>query len=176
MGYTCYVRPEGRGIIDVQPTVIIRFDQLTTITRNRMRHVFEDNYNPYGYASKPAAIMNAMQGHYEVFSNLLESKIMSHPDFDKEEFTAKALLIGYKFYIIDASNYSYPHGNGTLQYKGTDYRYDTLVSKKKHLDQLMHDMLIPIARTFTDHDKLMPIRAALENREPYTFTGINKSK
>ncbi len=171
MAYTCYTRAEGTDIVEVEPTVTIRFDQLTTITRNRVRRVFTDNYCPYGWSSKPDAILTAMQGHYRVFTNLLVPAIMSHPDFDKDMFAAKALLLGYEFLLLEYTNPKvYMNGYGNILYKG-DRSYDDRPTAQ--IDKLTQDTLLPIARSLIDHKKLEPILYAIDNRKPYTFTGVN---
>ncbi len=171
MAYSCYVHAEGRGLVEVEPTVTIRFDQLTAITHNRVRRVFEDNYCPFGWSSKPHAILTAMTGHYRVFTSLLVPAIMSHPDFDKATFAAKALLLGYEFSILGYTNPSvYRNGYGIILYKG-DKSYDDRPTAQ--MEKLTQDTLLPIARSLIDHKKLKPILFALENRQPYTFTGVN---
>ena len=171
MTYSCYVRTEGRDFVDVEPTVTIRFDQLTAVTRNRVRRVFEDNYCPYGLSSKPHAIMTAMQGHYKMFENLFAPPIMSHPDFDQEMFTAKALLLDYQFTILKYTNPRvYRRGYGNLMYKGNKEYDDRPVAE---MEKLTQDTLLPIAKSFIDHKKLAPILDALNNCQPYTFIGIN---
>lgn len=178
MAYSCYVRAEGRDLIDVEPTVTIRFDQLTAITRNRVRRVFEDNYCPYGWSSKPHIILVAMQGHYEVCQSLLSPKIMNHPDFDKDTFAAKALLLDYQFTILEYSNPKiYRHGYGDLLYKPGPRpgvtRDERAESARKQMDRLTYDTLLPLARSFIDRKKLAPILDALNNCQPYSFTGVN---
>ena len=171
MTYSCYVRREGRKIVDVEPTVTIRFDQLTAVTRNRVRRMFEDNYCPYGWSSKPHAILVAMRGHYEVCQSLMEPRLMAHPDFDVETFQAKALLLGYQFSISFFKNpKTYRHGYGSLIYKG-DKKYDDRLAAQ--MKKLTRDTLLPIARSIINHKRLAPILHALENRQPYTFTGVN---
>ena len=176
--YSCYVHAKGRGIVELSPTVTVRFDQLTAITRNRVRRMFEDNYCPYGWESKPHAILTAMQGHYEVCKSLLSPKIMNHPDFDKDTFAAKALLLGYRFTILEYTNPRvYRHGYGNLLYKPGPRpgitRDERAESARKQMDRLIYDTLLPIAKSFIDHKKLAPILDALNNRQPYTFTGVN---
>ena len=173
MAYSCYVRHEGREIVEVQPTVTIRFDQLTTITRNRVRRVFEDNYCPYGWSSKSRAILTTMWGHYEVFSNLLAPPLINHPNFDKEMFETKALLLGYEFSTTKNSHpRNHRHGYGSLMYKG-DKGWDDRQEVAKQMGKLTEDTLLPIARSFINHTKLAPIMDALENRQPYIFIGVN---
>lgn len=171
MSYVCYTRAGGRNIVEVQPTVTIRFDQLTAITRNRVRRVFKDNYCPWGWSSKPQAILNAMQGHYKVFGTLLAPAIMSHPDFDKEMFATKALLLDYHFSVLKHTNpNSYRYGFGNLLYKGYDNRWMIM---NHQMNKLAEDTLLPITRKLIDHKKLAPIMKALEARQPYTFAGVN---
>ncbi len=171
MAYICYTRAEGRGIVEVKPTITIRFDQLTVITRNRVRRMFQDNYCPYSWSSKPHAILTAMQGHYEVCKSLLLPAIMSHPDFDKDMFAAKALLLGYEFSILNYTNPRvFRNGYGNILYKGDKGYDDRPTAQMKKLKQ---DTLLPIARSLIDHKKLEPILYAIDNRKPYTFTGVN---
>lgn len=171
MAYSCYIRYEGKGIVEVEPTVTIRFDQLTTITRNRVRRVFEDNYCPYSWSSKPHAILAAMRGHYRVFTSLLVPKIMSHPDFDKDMFAAKALLLGYEFSILGYTNPRAPrNGYGNILYKGYKEYDDRPVEQMEKLTQAT---LLPIAKSLIDHKKLEPILHAIDNHKPYSFTGVN---
>ncbi len=173
MAYTCYIRAEGKDIVEIQPIVTIQFDQLTTITRNRLRRVFQDNYCPFGWSSKPHAILTAMQGHYRVFQNLLSPAIMQHSDFDQELFAAKARLLDFEFTIQKFANpKAYRNGFGFLQYKG-NVNYDKRGPINARMEKVTENTLLPIARKFIDHNKLAPIMDALERRKIYKFAGVN---
>lgn len=167
MGYACYTRKEGRGVIDVQPTVTIRFDQMHTITLNRIRKCLEDNLCLYGWSSKVSAVFTSLQGHHDVCTSYLDQRALDAfaETGGFKELQAKLLLLEHK---IEFGAYR-PY----LGYKGVAlYDDPDRGAKSRMAREMIATVTGPIIKGLTDHDTQQKILEALDNRAPYSFAGI----
>jgi len=95
----------ARRTIDLKTQVTIRFDTMSTVTRNRVAKALEDGTHPYGWQSKVTAVFEALglPGDEDSYRGRAWNKYV--PEEQKDVARSKLALMGYA--LSEARNTDY---------------------------------------------------------------------